>query len=124
MRLRLILVLSCLLSTWITTARADDGDQDAPTQQLSTVQSHLKAMEPTPSKPASAVPALARLVGKMLAAQLKDVRVELEPETPSANGPTLNQGALHLNRRAEICLDNYRLGFKRDGMVLRYERAF
>lgn len=123
MRVRLILVLSILMSM-MATARAEDADTEV-VQQVSTVQAHLKAMEPPSSPRAAAVPTLARLVGKLLSEQLKDLRVEWEPDSGQVQGPAMQQqGALRLNRRAEICYDNYRLGFKRDGVTMRYELTF
>lgn len=123
MRVRLISVLSILMSMMMT-ARAEDAETEV-VQQVSTLQAHQRAAEPSPSRQASAVPTLARLVGKLLSEQLKDVRIEWEPvagQTPSAG--MQQQGALHLNRRAEICYDNYRVGFKRDGVTMRYELTF
>lgn len=123
MRVRLISVLSILMSMMMT-ARAQDADTEV-VQQVSTVQAHQRANESSPGKQASTVPTLARLVGKLLSEQLKDVRIEWEPvagQTPSAG--MQQQGALHLNRRAEICFDNYRVGFRRDGVTMRYELTF
>lgn len=124
MRVRLISVLSILMSMMMT-ARAQDAETEV-VQQVSTVQAHQRAAaEPSQSRQASAVPTLTRLVGKLLSEQLKDVRIEWEPvagQTPSAG--MQQQGALHLNRRAEICYDNYRVGFKRDGVTMRYELTF
>ncbi len=123
MRVRLISVLSILMSMMMT-ARAQDAETEV-VQQVSTVQAHLKISEVPSDRRASAVPTLARLAGKLLSEQFKDVRIEWEPvagQTPSAG--MQQQGALHLNRRAEICYDNYRVGFKRDGVTMRYELTF
>lgn len=123
MRVRLIFVLSIMMSMMVT-ARAQDADTEV-VQQVSTVQAHQRATEPTPGKQASAVPTLARLVGKLLSEQLKGVRVEWEPVGGQSSSASMQQqGALHLNRRAEICFDNYRVGFKRDGVTMRYELTF
>lgn len=123
MRVRLILVLSILTSMMVS-ARAEDADTEV-VHQLSTVQAHLKASEPPAEHRASAVPTLARLVGKLLSEQLKDVHIEWEPvANPNQGASMQQQGALHFNRRAEICFDNYRVGFKRDGVVMRYELTF
>ncbi len=122
MRNQLILVLA--MTSITTAARAQDAEPEV-VQQLSATQAHLREMSPPSGKPASATPLLARLVGKMLSEQFKDVRIELESDAGPANpamAPT--QGALHLNRRAEICFDNYRVGLKRDGVVMRYELTF
>lgn len=122
MRIQLILMLA--MTSIMTAARAQDAEPEV-VQQLSTTQAHLREMSPSSGKPASATPLLARLVGKMLSEQFKDVRIDLESDAGPVNpamAPT--QGALHLNRRAEICFDNYRLGLKRDGVVMRYELAF
>lgn len=122
MRIQLILMLA--MTSIMTAARAQDAEPEV-VQQVSTTQAHLREMSPPSGKPASATPLLGRLVGKMLSEQFKDVRIELEPDAGPINpamAPT--QGALHLNRRAEICFDNYRVGLKRDGVVMRYELSF
>ncbi|TAK99315.1 MAG: hypothetical protein EPO09_01350 [Aquabacterium sp.] len=123
MRVRLISVLSILMSMMVT-ARAQDAETEV-VQQVSAVQAHLRASEPQSDRHASAVPTLARLVGKLLSEQLKDVRIEWEPVAGQTQSPGMQQqGVLHLNRRAEICYDNYRIGFKRDGVAMRYELTF
>lgn len=122
MRKQLIWMLA--MTSIMTAARAQEVETEV-VQQVSTTQAHLREMSPPSGKPASATPLLARLVGKMLSEQFKDVRIDLSPEAGPANAamaPT--PGALHLNRRAEICFDNYRVGFKRDGVVMRYELSF
>lgn len=99
---------------------------DEPVQQLSITQAHLNGMRPPASaaKPAG-TQVLVRLLGKVLSHQFKDVRIDLD-STPAPDQVTAlsEPGALHFNRRAEICFDNYRVGFRRDGMTLRYELSF
>jgi hypothetical protein len=56
------------------------------------------------------------------------LRVELDP-TPASSNDVNNlspqeQSPWRLNRRAEICYDNYRLGLQRGGAVMRYELTF
>lgn len=103
------------------------AQEDTPevVQQISTTQAHLRAMNPGDGRPGGSVaPLMARLLGKVLSEQFKDVRIDLESDGAPSNSMAPTPGALHLNRRAEICFDNYRLGFKRDGVVMRYERSF
>lgn len=123
--MRMRILFSLTVTSIMSVAHAQE---DAPevVQQVSATQAHLREMDPGTGRPASAAPLLARLVGKVLSTQLKDVHVDLVPDDgPSnANNMAPTQGALHLNRRAEICYDNYRLGFKRDGVVMRYELSF
>ena len=124
--MRMRILFSLTVTSIMSVAHAQE---DAPevVQQVSATQAHLREMDPAgTSMPAAAAPLLARLVGKVLSTQLKDVHVDLVPDDgPSnANNMATTQGALHLNRRAEICYDNYRLGFKRDGVVMRYELSF
>lgn len=122
MRIQLTLMLA--MTSIMTAAHAQDAELEV-VQQLSTTQAHLREMSPASGQPASAKPLLARLVGKMLSEQFKDVRIDLESDAGPVNpamAPT--PGALHLNRRAEICFDNYRVGLKRDGVVMRYELSF
>lgn len=122
MRKQLIWMLA--MTSVMTAARAQDVETEV-VQQVSTTQAHLREMSPPSGKPASATPLLARLVGKMLSEQFKDVRIDLAPETGPTNASMApSPGALHLNRRAEICFDNYRVGLKRDGVVMRYELSF
>jgi len=122
MRVQHIFMLA--MTSIMTSARAQEAEPDG-VQQLSATQAHLREMSPSSSRPASAAPMLARLLGKMLSEQFKDVHLDLESDAGPVNpamAPT--QGALHLNRRAEICFDNYRVGLKRDGVVMRYELSF
>ncbi len=96
-------------------------------RQINTTQAHLRAMNPVDDTPRKAnAPLVARLVGKMLSAQVKGLNIELsnEPEPASQTALQNQPEAWRLNRRAEICYENYRLGFKRGGMALRYEVAF
>ena len=63
---------------------------------------------------------------KLLSENIKGLRVELDT-TPTSNEASLapqDQSAFRLNRRAEICYDNYRLGLQRGGAVMRYELTF
>lgn len=99
---------------------------DGPIQQLSTTQAHLNGMRPPGQPPTPAgTRVLVRLLGKVLSEQFKDVRVELD-STPAPDQATAlsEPGALHFNRRAEICFDNYRVGLRRDGLSVRYELTF
>lgn len=121
MRVRYFVVLA--MSSAATVACAQEADTEV-VQQVSTTQAHLRESNPVSGKSSSAAPVLARLLGKMLSEQFKDVRVDLTPEAAPASAAAPYQGALHLNRRAEICFENYRVGFKRDGMVMRYELTF
>lgn len=122
MRKQLVWMLA--MTSIMTAARAQDVATEV-VQQVSATQAHLREMSPPSGKPASATPLLARLVGKMLSEQFKDVRVDLEPDMGPTNATMAPiPGALHLNRRAEICFDNYRVGFKREGVVMRYELSF
>jgi len=124
-------VLVCLALTAALPAfavEADFGADLAPdtVRQLNTTQAHLREMQPkVEARRKSAGPAVARLLGKVLSAQVKGLNLELssEPE-PTALGLQDPQGAFRLNRRAEICYDNYRLGIKRNGVVMRYELTF
>lgn len=96
-------------------------------RQLNTTQAHLKEMQPnkdeTPRR--ANAPVVARLLGKMLSAHVKGLNLELSSEQePSALGMQDPQGAVRLNRRAEIAFDNYRFGIQRGGVVMRYEMTF
>jgi hypothetical protein len=124
-------VLVCLALSAVLPAFAQDvsfGSDLEPggVRQFNVTQAHLRAMQPE-DKPRhrSPAPALARLVGKMLSSQIKGLNLELvEERESSAMGMQEAPGALRMNRRAEICYDNYRLGFKRGGVAMRYELTF
>lgn len=124
-------ILVCLALTAVFPAFARDADFGADlapgtVRQLNTTQAHLREMQPQEeARRAPAAPAVARLLGKMLSSQVKGLDLELgnEPE-PAALGVQEQQGALRFNRRAEICYDNYRVGIKRNGLVMRYEMTF
>lgn len=101
-------------------------DDEPPVLQVSTTQAHLNAMSGASNKPASAGGSVvARLAGKMLSQQFKDVRVDIgsEPDAASSGNNLAPQG-WHFNRRAEICYENYRVGVKRGGLAMRYEMSF
>lgn len=124
-------VLVCLALTAALPVYAVDlgGDSDldaGSVRQLNATQAHLQEMQPKDQAPRRSVgPALARLVGKMVSSQVKGLNLELSNEAePSALGMQDPQGAVRLNRRAEICYENYRLGIKRGGVQMRYELTF
>ncbi|MGC4059802.1 MAG: hypothetical protein QM749_02650 [Aquabacterium sp.] len=98
-------------------------------RQVSTTQAHLQGTGAEAGPTQMKTSTMLRLMGKMLSENVKGLRVDLDPISPSAG----NDGSLslqqdpsvwHFNRRAEICYDNYRLGLQRGGMVMRYELAF
>lgn len=102
-------------------------DDEPPVLQVSATQAHLNAMSGASNAPASAGGhVVAKLVGKMLSQQFKDVKIDIGPEAdkaPAANSLATQQG-WHLNRRAEICYENYRVGVRRGGVAMRYETSF
>jgi hypothetical protein len=94
-------------------------------RQLNATQAHLQAMQPKEERRKPAAAAMARLVGKMLSKHVKGLDLDLSNDAaPTAPGLQEQPGALRLNRRAEICYENYRLAIKRGGMVMRYEMDF
>jgi hypothetical protein len=119
-----------VLRAWVVSALAVPlfacaQEMDAePARQLSTTQAHLQEMRPPARKTAAATPTLLRLLGKALSEQFKGVSVDLDPVPNQAAALSSGPGMVHLNRRAEICFDNYRLGLRRDGVVMRYELSF
>jgi hypothetical protein len=99
-------------------------EDEPPVLQVSTTQAHLDAMSGVTNRPTSAGGSVAaRLAGKLLSQQFKDVRVDLGPDTDTSRN-NLNQQGWHFNRRAEICYENYRVGVKRGGLAMRYEMSF
>lgn len=98
--------------------------EDVPVRQLSTTQAHLREAQPPQRTRGVNTPTLLRLLGKVLSSQFDGVRVELDAVPEPGQAALVDPGAVHLNRRAEICFDNYRLGLRRDGVVMRYELAF
>ncbi len=110
------------------------SDEAAQTvRQLSTTQAHLLAYQqsvrPSVAPRSASAPVLARLAGKLISAQVPGLRIELETASPTdaSQSPTTalsERSTWHLNRRAEICFDNYRVGVQRKGLMLRYETGF
>lgn len=95
-------------------------------RQLNVTQAHLREMKPQDDTPNhTKAPVVARLVGKLISAHVKGLNLEVSSEPESgAHGLQDAQGALRLNRRAEICYENYRLGIKRGGVQMKYELTF
>jgi hypothetical protein len=96
--------------------------------QLSATQAHLQGVGPQALPTAMKTHTMVRLAGKLLSENIKGLRVELDP-TPASSNDVNNlspqeQSPWRLNRRAEICYDNYRLGLQRGGAVMRYELTF
>jgi hypothetical protein len=111
------------------------GLEDAPetVRQLSATQAHLQAYQQSvqasvaPRK--ANAPVLARLAGKLLSERVPGLRIELDTASPTDASQAPSAGleersTWHLNRRAEICFDNYRVGVQRKGLMMRYEAAF
>ncbi len=102
-------------------------------RQVSTTQAHLQAYQDSirasvaPRKVST--PTLARLAGKLLSDRLPGLRIELDTASPedASQAPAAGlqeRSTWHLNRRAEICFDNYRVGIQRKGLMMRYEVGF
>lgn len=120
---RLCVMVAAVLPVGLVHAQ----DDEPPVIQVSATQAHLNNAAGGSGAPASAGGSVvARLAGKMLSQQFKDVRIELgsEAEVPAAGNNLAAQQGWHLNRRAEICYENYRVGIKRGGMAMRYELSF
>jgi hypothetical protein len=95
-------------------------------RQINATQAHLRDFQPKEeTRRRSLGPALARLAGKMLSAHVKglDLQLNNDPE-PAALGVREQPSAIRFNRRAELVYDNYRVGIKRGGLVMRYETSF
>jgi hypothetical protein len=125
-RVLVCLALSAALPAFAQGASFGPDLEPGGVRQFNVTQAHLQAMQPVEEpRHRSPAPALARLVGKVLSSQVKGLDLELVEEHESnAMGMQEAPGALRLNRRAEICFDNYRVGIKRGGVVMRYELTF
>ena len=107
-------------------AMAQDAEPEV-VRQVSATQAHLQGVGPEAAPRAMGSQTMARLAGKLLSENIKGLRVEWDPTPTTSNEASLapqDQSAFRLNRRAEICYDNYRLGLQRGGAVMRYELTF
>lgn len=125
-RILVVLALSAAMPVWAQQqADAYRELEEGSVRQLSTTQAHLREMQPPETASRATAPVLARLLGKVLSEQIKGVTVELDATpTPAESASLQDQSQLRLNRRAEICFDNYRVGIKRGGVMMRYDLSF
>jgi hypothetical protein len=97
-------------------------------RQVSATQAHLQGIGPEAGPTQMKTHMMLRLMGKMMSENVKGLHLDIDPSPSATNeaGLPLQQdpSVWHLNRRAEICYDNYRLGLQRGGMVMRYELTF
>jgi len=106
-------------------AMAQEADPE-PVRQLNATQAHLQGVGPEAGPKAMGAQTMARLAGKLLSENVKGLHLEWDT-TPTGKDASLtpqDQSVFRLNRRAEICYDNYRLGLQRGGLAMRYELTF
>lgn len=121
--------LSGLLLMMTLPAWAQDGESDPP-RQLNAVQAQLQSLDrPNNGPTAASAPTVMRLVGRMLSEQVKGLSLGLGQGSSSDAGPAASAAETdastwRFNHHAEICYDNYRVGLRRDGLVMRYELSF